>query len=160
MLVICDNPALSAMAEIEMIDLLPRIVGPMTIPGAIAREASHPAAPAALRELARQPPAWLTVHPDPAHLLDETASLGAGESDAISLAWQNRETCSLIMDEKRGRAVANSLSLPVTGLLAILVSAARSGLVDFEDALARLQATGIRLSSVLIEGARLKATRP
>lgn len=159
MLVICDNSALSALAEMEMIDLLPQIVGPITIPSAIAREASHPSAPAALRNWIAQPPAWLTLHPDPGHLLDETASLGAGESAAITLAWQNRETCSLIMDEKRGRAVAKSLGLPVTGLLAILVSAARSGLLDFDDALARLQATGFRLSSVLIEEARLKATR-
>ncbi len=159
MLVICDNSALSALAEMELIDLLPRIVGPVVIPAAIAREAAHPAAPAALRNWIAQPPAWLTVHPDPTHLLNETAALGAGEAAAITLAWQNREASSLIMDEKRGRAVAKSLGLPVTGLLAILVSAARSGLVDFEDALLRLQASGFRLSSVLIEQARLKATR-
>ncbi len=159
MLIICDNSTLSALAEMEVIDLLPKVVGPVIIPTAIAREAAHPAAPAALRNWIACPPAWLTVHPDPAVLLDETASLGAGEAAAITLAWQNRETSSLIMDEKRGRAIAKSLGLPVTGLLAILVSAAHAGMIDFEDALARLQATGFRLSSLLIEQARSNARK-
>lgn len=140
-----------------LVDLLPQIVGPINVPAAIAREAAHPAAPAALRNWIASPPAWFTVHPDPAVLLDETASLGAGEAAAITLAWQNREASSLVMDEKRGRAVAKALGLPVTGLLAILVSAARAGLIDFEVTLVRLQATGFRLSSALIEQARSKA---
>ena len=157
MWVICDNSTLSALAEMGLLDLLPQIVGPIIVPAAIAREAAHPAAPAALRNWIASPPPWFTVHPDPAVLLDEAASLGAGEAAAITLAWGNRGASSLIMDEKRGRAVAKALGLPVTGLLAILVSAARSGLIDFEDALARLQATGFRLSSGLIEQARSKA---
>ncbi len=159
MLLICDNSVLSALAEIELIELLPQIVGRVTIPAAIAREAAHPAAPAALRAWIANPPSWISIEPDPAEILEETKTLGAGEAAAITIAWLHRGDSGLIMDEKRGRAVAKSLGIPVTGLLAILVSAASRGLVDFEYALTRLRATGFRLSSALIEEAKLSVTR-
>jgi predicted nucleic acid-binding protein len=60
------------------------------------------------------------------------------------------------LDEKRGRAVAKTLGLPVTGLLAILVEAAITGELEFDDALSRLLATGFRLSPALIEDARTR----
>ena len=160
MLVICDNSTLSALTEIELIHLLPRVVGRVTIPAAVAAESRHLGAPPALRAWMANPPDWLAIVSDPAELLQETKTLGAGEAAAITIAWSNRGQSWLILDEKRGRAVAKSLELPVTGLLAILVSAANQHLVDFEDALARLLATGFRLSSSIIEEARLKAARP
>jgi predicted nucleic acid-binding protein len=69
----------------------------------------------------------------------------------------NRGRSWLILDEKRGRAVAKSLVLPVTGLVAILVNSANHGLIDFEDALARLLATGFRLAPAIIQDARRRA---
>lgn len=59
-------------------------------------------------------------------------------------------------DERRGRIVAKALGLPVTGLLAILIEAAIAGEVQFEDALARLLATGFRLSESLQAEARAR----
>lgn len=96
---------------------------------------------------------------DPGDLLEETHVLGTGEAAAITLAWLHRETSYLIMDEKRGRTVAKSLGLRVTGLLAILVKAAIAGEVDFEETLARLMATGFRLSPALMEEVRSKVRR-
>jgi predicted nucleic acid-binding protein len=160
MLVICDNSTLSALAEIGLIELLPQMVGHVTIPAAIAREAAHPSAPAALREWISTPPAWLRVESDPDCLLEETKCLGPGEAAAITLAWQQRGSSGLIIDEKRGRALAKSLGLPVTGLLALLITAAHQALIDFEQALASLLATGFRLSPALVEQARLKAEKP
>lgn len=159
MLVICDNSTLSALAEIGLIDLLPHMVGHVTIPAAIAREAAHPSAPAALRNWISNPPVWLSVEPDPDCLLEETKCLGPGEAAAITIAWQQRGSSGLVMDEKRGRALAKSLGLPVTGLLALLISAANQGLIDFEETLVSLLATGFRLSPSLIEQARLKAAQ-
>jgi predicted nucleic acid-binding protein len=100
------------------------------------------------------PPDWLVIVPDPESFLEETAALGAGEASVITLAWGARETSRLILDERRGRAVARALGLRVTGLLAILVEAALAGEIDFEDALSRLQATGFRLSQALMDDAR------
>ena|ERR1035437_8432739 len=159
MLVISDNSALSALAEMELIEVLPRVVGPVTVPASVARESLHPGALEALRAWIALPPAWLTVMPDTVELLEETNVLGAGEAAAITLAWHHRGSSQLILDEKRGRTVAKALGLPVTGLLAILVQAAIAGAVDFEDALARLLATGFRLSPALAEEARAMVRR-
>ena len=158
--VFCDNSALSALAEMGMLDVLPQVLGPVCIPAAVVAEGIHPSAPDELRKWLAQPPDWVTIESDPEEILEETAALGAGEAAAITLAWRHRETSRLVLDERRGRAVARALGLSVIGLLAILVEAALLGVVDFEEALTKLQATGFRLSKILIEEARTQvATR-
>jgi predicted nucleic acid-binding protein len=137
-----------------LLEILPRILGRVTIPASVASESQHSGAPKALRTWIARPPSWLTVEPDPEDLLEETHVLGAGEAAAITLAWNHRGSSYLILDEKRGRSVAKMLGLPVTGLLAILVKAAITGEVEFDDALSRLLATGFRLSPALMEAAR------
>jgi hypothetical protein len=47
-MVFCDNSSLSALAEMGMLGILPRIVGPVRIPSAVAAEGCHPRAPEAL----------------------------------------------------------------------------------------------------------------
>lgn len=159
MWVICDNSTLSALAELDLIEVLYRILGPVAIPASVAAESGHHGAPEALRAWIAHPPQWLTILPDPAEFLDETLVLGSGEAAAITLAWVHRGSSYLVLDEKRGRTIAKSLGLRVTGLLAILTQAAIAGLLDFEDVLARLIATGFRLTPALIEEARLRVIR-
>jgi predicted nucleic acid-binding protein len=154
MWVISDNSALSALAEMGWLEVLPKIFGEITIPASVAAESLHPGAPEALREWIGSSPDWLTVVPDPLTLLEETRVLGAGESAAITLAWMRRSESFLILDEKRGRTVAKALGLRMTGLLSILVEAAAIGDLELEDAMHRLQVTGFRLSKALIEEAR------
>lgn len=48
-MVFCDNSSLSALAEMGMLGMLPRIVGPVRIPSAVSAEGCHPRAPEALR---------------------------------------------------------------------------------------------------------------
>ncbi|MDP1590311.1 MAG: hypothetical protein Q8M07_21335, partial [Prosthecobacter sp.] len=111
----------------------------------------------AMRRWISQVPEWLEVVADPVPLLVETSSLGPGEASAITLAWTQRQTSVLILDERRGRAVAKALGLSITGAMAVVADAARRGLVDFEDALHRLQAAGFRLSALVIEEARARS---
>lgn len=92
--------------------------------------------------------------PDPAVLLPETSVLDPGEASAISLAWQHRPDCRLIIDEKRGRAVAAALGLRHMGVLAIVIAAARRGELNFDTAIQRLQAVGFHMSLDLIKQAR------
>jgi predicted nucleic acid-binding protein len=158
-LVFCDNSCLSALAEMGLLEVLPRIVGPVRIPASVAAEGRHPGAPEALRQVMADPPDWLVMVPDPEGFLEETDALGAGEAAAITLAWRDREGSRLVLDERRGRAVAKALGLRVTGLLAILVEAAVAGEMEFEDALSRLRATGFRLSQRLMDDARAAVER-
>ena len=105
MIVISDNSELSALAEADLLDLLPRLFGVVIIPEAVRRECAHRRAPQPLRDWISQPPDWLQIVPDSAELLTETRGLGPGEAAAITLAWVNRKSSKLILDEKRGREI-------------------------------------------------------
>ena len=150
MIIISDSSALSALAEINLLNLLPALFGEVLITEPVRRECGNPGAPAALRLWIATPPAWIHPVPDPAVLLPETANLGPGEASAISLGWEHRRDCLLILDEKRGRRVAAALGLLKTGVLAIMADAANQGLVDFDQALGRLAAVNFHMSESVI----------
>ena len=153
MIVVADNSPLSALSEIGLIDLLPSLYDGVTIPVSVSHEAMHVGAPASLRAWMSSPPAWLTVVPDP-DLLPEVASLDPGEAAAISLAWQSRPEALVIVDDRAARRLCEALAIPCTGIAGLPLVAARAGLVDFEDAMQRLQATTFRLSGSVIEQLR------
>jgi uncharacterized protein len=153
-IVVSDNSVLSCLAEIGELDLLRRLYGKVTITETIRREAVHAGAPENLRNLLLKIPEWICVVPDETPYLEETGALDAGEASAITLAWQNRDSSLLILDEKRGRKVASALGLRITGTAGLLTDAAAAGLVDFEDAFLRLSQTGFRLSAEIVEALR------
>ena len=159
MIVISDNSALSALAEVGLLDLLPRLFGAVVIPEAVRRECAHPRAPRPLGEWISLPPDWLEIVPDPAALLTETQDLGYGEAAAITLAWINRQSSKLILDEKRGRRVAAALGLPKTGVLGIIGEAAERGWLEFDETIERIARTGFHLSEAVVEAVRLKIRR-
>ena len=100
--------------------------------------------PSGLHELLGSSDSFVDVVPDPP-LLAEVWELDPGEAAAISLGWSHREEATLIIDDRDGRKVCNALGLPKTGTAGVLLAAANSGFVDFDDAIARLQATRFRL---------------
>lgn len=154
MIVISDNSALSALAEADLLGLLPRLFGVVIIPEAVRRECAHCRAPQPLQEWISQTPDWLQIVPDPAELLTETEGLGPGEAAAITLAWVNRESSKLILDEKRGRRVAEALGLPKTGMIGIIGEAAELGWLEFDETIERIQQTGFYISDTVIEAVR------
>ena len=56
----------------------------------------------------------------------------------------------LLLDERRGRAIAEARGLRVAGTLAILVAGAAIGAVALPEALERLRNTSFRVSERLI----------
>lgn len=160
MIVISDNSVLSCLAEIGELDLLRRLYGKVTITETIRREAVHPSAPEALRLLFLKMPDWVSVVPDESPYLEETGALDAGEASAITLAWQYRDSSLLILDEKRGRKVASTLGLKITGTAGLLTDATGAGLVDFEDVFSRLSKTAFRLSPQVVETLRKSVNQP
>ena len=59
--------------------------------------------------------------------------------------------CGILIDERRGRAVAMAHNLPLFGVLGVLLQARRSGhLARVEPPVAELLAGGYRLSDALV----------
>ena len=102
------------------------------------------------------PPTWLDVRPlraPPIPLLAEY--LDPGEAAVIALAIE--EEISLVaIDERRGRMVARTLGLHVTGSVGVLLRAKRRGLVtSIRPCLDAMRQHGIWIG----EGLRLQALR-
>jgi predicted nucleic acid-binding protein len=89
--------------------------------------------PAVAREIAASvpPQPWISERELTQPLAPQVlqASLGPGESEAISLALELGARW-VILDERSARRVAEALGLPVVGTLGILLAAKRRGLLD------------------------------
>lgn len=142
MTVVSDSSPLHYLILIDALPVLPALFGALQIPTAVAEELLHPAAPALVRSVLRDPPAWLTVERVPVGLDFEGAkTLGAGEREAITLAGAYGADALLLIDESRGREAATEMGVRFMGTLGVLDRAAATGLVDLPSILQRLLAT-------------------
>ncbi len=158
MIVVSDTTPLRYLAVIGGLDWLPAVFGQVVCPPEVITECQHERAPAPLRAWAAAPPPWLRVVPvsDGAHMLPVAAPLDAGETAALCLARELRADL-VLLDERRGRAVAAQLGLAVTGTLGVLVEAALRGVADFETALSLLATrTNFRVGESVIAAARAR----
>jgi predicted nucleic acid-binding protein len=148
MTVISNTSPLNYLALIGFQDILPALFGRVLIPDAVWHELRSPEAPQLVKNWLDASPSWLDrrvvsqVPPDLQHL-------DAGEREAIALA-QSVDASLVLLDERRGRRVARNLGLVVSGTLGVLDLAARRGLVDFADALERLERTTFRATPRLL----------
>jgi predicted nucleic acid-binding protein len=151
--VVADTSPLFYLAKLDRLDLLRVLYHQVHIPPEVWREtlAGAQTEPSLTAQFfAAQTDGWLVLAAMPSVSADaELSALDAGESEAISLALQLR--AMLIIDEKRGRAVATHLGLAVTGTLGVLLEAKRLGAIPaLKPELIRLrQETGFRFSAEL-----------
>jgi len=157
MIVIADTGPLNYLVLIGSVDVLKPLFGCVIVPEAVVRELRVAGAPAAVRTWIAQAPAWLEVRPDPP--TDPMLGfLDPGESAALTLA-QLINADQLLIDDWAGRAQAARRRLHVTGTLGVLADAHRAGLLDFEEAIARLRSTNFRLDPELEEQVRQRVSR-
>ncbi len=118
--VVSNSSPLIAFEQIGRPELLHELVGPILIPTAV----SHEIAPTV------SIPGWITVQTltQPVASLVLRASLGAGESEAISLAIEVNARL-LLLDDLAARRLALGLRLPIVGTLGLLLAAKRKGLL-------------------------------
>jgi predicted nucleic acid-binding protein len=118
--VVADASPLIAFQQIGQLPLLQALFTSLIVPPAVAREIARSVSPQPWiieRHLTR-PPVPEVLH----------ASLGAGESEAISLALELRAD-RLVVDEKAARHLAQGLGLTVIGTLGVLLAAKRRRLI-------------------------------
>ena len=146
--VISDTSPINYLILIEHIEVLPVLFDGLIIPSAVHRELQHPSTPEKVRSWAANLPIWFSVWSPEKH--DLSLGLGDGETEAIALA-QELGADLLLIDERRGSRAARSLGLKTAGTLAILDEADSRGLLDFETAIAKLQATSFHTHPQLLK---------
>lgn len=113
-----NSSPLIALEQIGHLDLLQRLFSEVLIPPAVARETASTVAL----------PVWIAertlAQPIGPQIL--RASLGPGESEAISLAIEVGVRW-VILDDRPARRLAQALGLPVIGTLGVLLASKRKG---------------------------------
>jgi predicted nucleic acid-binding protein len=129
--------------SVIQIELLPRLFEKIFIPAVVSGELLHHSAPDGVRSWMSSRPCWLEV--SLVAITDDPSlqTLDEGEKAAIALGLSIAADLILI-DDRRGAAVARDKGFEVTGTLGILDLAADRGMIDMAEALARLRNTNFR----------------
>lgn len=141
MSIVSNASPLIALEQLSRLDLLEKIFGSVLVPPAVIREV----APTVTL------PEWFVKQTLSQEVGSQilSASLGAGESEALSLAVELRASL-LILDERPARRLAGALGIPVLGTLGLLLKAKSLGLIPkLKPQLELLLKHDFRMSSLL-----------
>lgn len=162
-LIVADAGPLISLARIDRISVLAQVHSPVIVPHIVYAECVvDPTKPGAQKIEAAFGKNWLTLEPDNLHLPGlRIATLDDGESAAIELA--EALNALLLMDERRGRAIATERGLRIVGTLGILITARKRNIFPaLAPLLEDLTNGGYFISAALIEAALASVgeTRP
>ncbi|HEV2972830.1 MAG TPA: DUF3368 domain-containing protein [Pirellulales bacterium] len=147
MIVLSDTSPINYLVLIGQVDILPVLFGEVVIPTAVPTERQRQGAPDPVRRWIDRLPAWPVVRSPIA--VDPQLRLGRGEAEAISLAAELHATL-LLMDDRRGRRMAEALGLSVAGTINVLEAAAKRHLLDLPTAIAQLRQTNFHISDRIL----------
>ena len=158
MIVISDTTPIVSLIKINRIDLLEKLFEEVCIPEAVFRELTTNTMFENEAEVVKNSP-FLKTTPvkdrTSLAILQAASGLDDGESEAIILADELKSDL-LIMDERKGRKVAQKLGITITGTIGILIQAHDENMISTEDIklyLEQLKNSNIRLSDSLIQEA-------
>lgn len=145
-IVIAEASSLIALDNIREIEVLHTLYTGITITPEVADE------------YGLETPAW--IHIREASIKSkrrlETSRLDPGEASSIALALDYQDPL-LVIDEKKGRRVAEQLGIDIIGIFGILIKAKAAGFIrEPETLLDRLESVDFRMSETL--KARLSGT--
>lgn len=122
MIVVSDTSPLTGLLTIGQSDLLTKLFGDVVIPPAVRAELlrTHPVLPVWLRVQALRDNAKVALY---------ARSVDRGEAEAIALA-EELHADHLLIDERKGRRLAQQQGLPVLGLLGVVLLAKRKRLIS------------------------------
>ena len=160
-IVIADAGPLIALAGVDKLSILPALFESVTIPDAVRQECLAKPGIDVQRIGAAITAGWLLVHQSQTRSAPLSASLGAGETDAIHLALQAPDTSLLIMDDRLARRYALSRNLHIIGTVRLLDLAEQRGLIaSAEHVIQDMREFGYRISMALLEKLRNQNRAP
>lgn len=132
MIVVSDTSALSALFLIEQIDVLPALYGQVIVPPSVMRELLELETKFGKDLSGMKSAPWLTIISVTDTILFQKYRrvLDEGESEALALMHELSADL-LLIDEMRGRKIAQSEGIAHTGVLGVLLSAKAKGLLLF-----------------------------
>ncbi len=135
MIVVSDTTPLLTLFKIGQIDLLNKLYNSVHIPFAVFEELTRNTEYPEEAEYFRNCP-FLEIHSDfsadRVSLLQRATGLDLGESEAIILA-DERQPSFLLIDESKGRVVAEKMKLTITGSIGILFAAYQKKLLTADE---------------------------
>jgi predicted nucleic acid-binding protein len=147
MIVVSDTSPITALLAVEQTELLKQLFGEVVIPSAVETELlrTHPTLPAWLRVQSLQNSVKANLY---------ARSVDRGEAEAIALA-EELHADHLLIDERKGRRLAQKQGLLVVGLLGVVLLAKRANLIPSARALLEEldREAGIYLTDELKEAA-------
>ena len=158
MIVISDTTPIVSLIKISRIDLLEKLFGEVCIPEAVFRELTTNTIFESEAKVVQNSPFLKTTpvkNRKSLEILQAASGLDDGESEAIILADELKSDI-LVIDERKGRKVAQKLGITITGTIGILIQAHDEKIISTEDIkiyLEQLRNSNIRLSESLIREA-------
>ena len=127
MVVVSNTSPLMNLAVIGRLGLIERLYGSVNIPEAVAEELAA-ALPKQFSAQAIKKIHWLAICPVKNRQIVESLllDLDAGEAEAIALSVEMKAS-HLLLDERRGRNIAQRFGLKFIGLMGVLIEAKRKG---------------------------------
>jgi len=149
MMIVSDTSSITSLFQIQRLELLHDLLGPITITPAVKRElyAIHEQAQA-IDQLD-----WIqTVGPqDQRMVLTLLKTLDLGEAESITLALE-QQAHLLVIDEFQGRKVAQEYGVKVVGVLGLLIQGKQRGLIaSVKREVEQLRKIGFRLNQSLVD---------
>ena len=146
-IILSDTSCLIILEKIGELELLHIVFDEIVVTGEVAAEYCSPL------------PRWISVqNPHDKHyqqILE--ASVDKGEASAIALAVE-LEDCLLIIDDLKGRNLAEQLGIKITGTFGVIIEAKLSGHIEsVKPLLAKIKQTDFRLSKDIERKILLKA---
>jgi predicted nucleic acid-binding protein len=137
--VIADASSLIALQNIGEIEALAKLFSKINITREVADE------------YGLELPSWIHIQQASGRSLlrPEISRLDRGEASSIALAL-DADNPLLVIDEKKGRRVAEQLDIEIIGIVGVLIKARIAGFIEApETLLARLESVDFRLNAVL-----------
>ena len=152
-LVVADTTPLNYLTIIGQVHVLGALFGKVLIPEGVLAELRHSKAPDAVARWSQSLPEWSQLVRG--REVDDTIPLGKGEAEAISLALA-RKVAIVLLDERKGRAIAQSRGLLAVGTLNLIDVADEMGLLNGLAFLNDLRNTTFRADLRLVERLEVK----